>query len=599
MDGKENRPEKVEVRYLLPPADYPPYEEDRVSLADYIRVLWKRRWLIVLGTLGCTVTAFLVSHTLPKVYQATSTLILLPPRFSTEFRPEPMSVATYQTLLESDYIRAKVVEALRSKGLTREDDNDLGADLKAEILPGKERDQPYEPLIQLVVEAEDPEKAAGIANTWAEVFVVENQELNVLGKQGTLEFIEKQYPVTARSLVELERSLKNRETSYDQALLQLQNQWNERLLDFTTETERLKTQLLTATEEMKTAFINETERLRKEHEKETEQLRLEFLNRWKPDLLKEELKVKEEKLTQLENNILDIDLAIKTSRDTLEQIKKEIKSQPQYLVLSKAITDEALWERIGRDGSGSLPEQLEQLKLRSELLNPVYQSLLERLTATQIEYDTTVPRREHLKSQLERVRKEIDQLKEVITDKDIELFALLKNRELELNTLLKNRELELNTLIKNRDLLYQNLVEDRKSRLAVLERTRDYEIAELKRQREFEMTQLTRERDSTKSTYTTLAAKYEAAQLARAEENQDVRIGAFAVPPASPVKPQPLLNTAVAFAVGLMMSLMLAFVVEFIESVDLTGTGEKQLVQVPASSLESGRSVELRKRASS
>ncbi len=43
--------------------------EDEVELIDYLRVIWKRRWLIVGGTLACMVAALAVSYWLPKVYQ--------------------------------------------------------------------------------------------------------------------------------------------------------------------------------------------------------------------------------------------------------------------------------------------------------------------------------------------------------------------------------------------------------------------------------------------------------------------------------------------------------------------------------------------------
>ena len=96
---------------------------------------------------------------------------------------------------------------------------------------------------------------------------------------------------------------------------------------------------------------------KREHEKEAERLRLDFINGWRPDLLKEELKIQETKLTEFEDELLKTEIAIKSEKDTLTQLKKAIQSQPKYLVLSKAITDEALSDRIGEDQVG-LPEEL-------------------------------------------------------------------------------------------------------------------------------------------------------------------------------------------------------------------------------------------------
>ncbi len=43
--------------------------EEEIELIDYLRVIWKRRWLIVGGTLVCMIAALAVSYWLPKVYQ--------------------------------------------------------------------------------------------------------------------------------------------------------------------------------------------------------------------------------------------------------------------------------------------------------------------------------------------------------------------------------------------------------------------------------------------------------------------------------------------------------------------------------------------------
>ena len=52
--------------YVLTQAYYPQEgQDDQINLADYIRVLWRRRFLILLGTLVCALTAFVVSLTMP------------------------------------------------------------------------------------------------------------------------------------------------------------------------------------------------------------------------------------------------------------------------------------------------------------------------------------------------------------------------------------------------------------------------------------------------------------------------------------------------------------------------------------------------------
>ncbi len=89
-----------QTAYVPIPAYYLERErDDPINLADYIRVLWRRRFLILLGTLACALTAFVVSMMIPPVYQTRATLILQPSQFSTELKPAPLSVTFASRLL--------------------------------------------------------------------------------------------------------------------------------------------------------------------------------------------------------------------------------------------------------------------------------------------------------------------------------------------------------------------------------------------------------------------------------------------------------------------------------------------------------------------
>ncbi|NVM21526.1 MAG: hypothetical protein HWN68_07080 [Desulfobacterales bacterium] len=53
-----------------PPTRYrEEYFEDEIELMDYLRVIWKRRYLIIAGTLICAVAAAVISFSMPKVYR--------------------------------------------------------------------------------------------------------------------------------------------------------------------------------------------------------------------------------------------------------------------------------------------------------------------------------------------------------------------------------------------------------------------------------------------------------------------------------------------------------------------------------------------------
>ena len=53
--------------------NYPPYE-DEINLIDYLRVLWKWKWLIIAGILICAVAAAVISLQMPKIYEVSTVI---------------------------------------------------------------------------------------------------------------------------------------------------------------------------------------------------------------------------------------------------------------------------------------------------------------------------------------------------------------------------------------------------------------------------------------------------------------------------------------------------------------------------------------------
>lgn len=468
----------VQPVYVLPPGYYPDWVNEGPTLGDYFRVLWKRRRYIVGFTVLCAAAALVASLLLPKKYEATTILLVQRPVFSSELRPRTLPVETYQAIVDSPWVKEQVRQTAITEGLIEENDVLTGA-MEA-TAPERPRNQEelVNPIIQLVVTWKDPKTAQRLADLWAEAAIQASAGLATQGAQGTIEFVQKEYSTTRERLLQLEADLKATQDRHDQRIRNLEKRWDERITAFKVE--------------------------------------------WNLEVLRQQAQGLEKRLTENTMRLNDLQLEIKNTRETLAQLKEEIQQHSQFLVISKAITDDALWERIGRDFSGQTAQELERLKLRSEQLNPVYQQLLQRLTGTQVKFDTLIPQEQYLKEEVARLEKELRQLNELILTKSLEL-----------------RELE---------------------------RARDLELTLAKRERDFEVEQLQREVDKARATFSTLAEKWEAARLTQAEEEQDLKIGAYATEPLEPVSPRPLLNTAIALAVGLMLSVMGAFVGEFLNS---------------------------------
>jgi len=480
MADEKGRPDEQSVQpvYVLPPGYYPEWGEDSVSLADYFQILWKRRYFIVGLTLLCAAAAFVISQLLPKRYEARAILLLQQPVSSSELRPAPLPVEAYMRIVDSPSVKEEVRRAAVREGFLPSDANISNA-LEAQAPERPRGNQSVEnPVIELIAHWTSPEAARRLADLWAETAVEASAGLAVRGSKGTLDFVQQEYPTTRERFLQLEADLKAAQDRHDQRIRELEKRWDERITAFKTE--------------------------------------------WNLEVLQQQARGLEQRLTENTLRLNDLQLEMKNTRETLVQLKEEIKQQPQFLVVSKAITDDALWERIKDDSTGQTAQELEKLKLRSEQLNPVYQQLLQRLTDTQVQYHTMIPQEQYLREEISRLDKELRQLNELILTKSLEL-----------------RELE---------------------------RTRDLELTLARRDREFEVQQLKREADRAGATFSTLAGKWEAARLAQAEQDRDIKVGAYATEPLQPVSPRPLLNTAVALAAGFMLSVMGAFVKEFVDS---------------------------------
>ena len=114
-----------------------------------------------------------------------------------------------------------------------------------------------------------------------------------------------------------------------------------------------------------------------------------------------------------------------------------------------------------------------------------------------------------------------------------------------------------------------SLVQVLENRLVVLEReAQALEPDILVLQERLEEVQTREERletvkDMSRDTYMTLSRKVTEARIAAQDTTGDVRLASLAAPPQDPASPRPLLNVAVAGALGLMIGILSAFAIEY------------------------------------
>lgn len=133
--------------------------EEEVELHDYLKVISKRKWLIIAGTLVCVFTAGIVSLLLPKVYEATLDLTIGKVWDSPIENPYVVS----ETITTEAFL-VKVINKLKLKSF-----QDLKGAVKASVF--KESN-----LIRLTVKADTPTKTVKIVNAIANLIIDSNKD---------------------------------------------------------------------------------------------------------------------------------------------------------------------------------------------------------------------------------------------------------------------------------------------------------------------------------------------------------------------------------------------------------------------------------------
>lgn len=94
--------------------------------------------------------------------------------------------------------------------------------------------------------------------------------------------------------------------------------------------------------------------------------------------------------------------------------------------------------------------------------------------------------------------------------------------------------------------------------------THDQEAEQLRRQRDFDVEQLNREVEDLQGVYAAVAPKYQEAQLAQIRTEPYVKIATPAITPQRATRPSTLLNVVTGLFVGLILSTLLALLIQYV-----------------------------------
>ena len=350
--------------------------ENDVSLSDYIRVVLKKRMLILAVFFVAVIIAAVMSFSMPDIYHATAAIMIMPSK---------MQIAIFAA--------------------------ELGLDLEKESPKGEYLSQ--QPIISLPTH-----KMLLKSNTVLERIIDKLKLTDKSGNKLIPNILSKRLSVKEvkeTNILQLET-----ENSDPRITQEIVNNWAQEYVRYSQE-------LISGEVGASGDFIAEQFILAKQNLIQTEEKVKDFKDKYKIDLMQAELNIEKEKLINEKRELADLEITLKTKEDSLKELQKEIEKQEKFIVVSKAITDDALWQK---EGKGKDLSDLDERKLSSEEINPTYQKLDIRIVDTKIELNTLRPKSEYLKKSIETTGKRIDELNKAINQRKLELAQLIREVEI-------------------------------------------------------------------------------------------------------------------------------------------------------------------------
>jgi len=182
-------------------------EENEVSLYDYIKVVSKWKWFIIIGTFVCILTAGIVTLLLPRVYETRATLAMqgsVTPDVKIGILTVPTGLSLDKFVSSLPNNRDLNLGVIRKLGLDKSPDELTPQALSQTVTFSLAKDSG---TITINTRYNHPQKAKDIADTMAETMKEKYQVLNEAEVIRSQALIDEQLNLVQASLVEMEKNL--------------------------------------------------------------------------------------------------------------------------------------------------------------------------------------------------------------------------------------------------------------------------------------------------------------------------------------------------------------------------------------------------------
>lgn len=190
-------------------ADAPEVLDDEIDLRQYLRVLWKRRWVIAAVTLAAAASAYALTRAARPVYEASTTLLIV-----RDDSPVSLSGAAGELLGVNRPSVQNFVELLKSRTvMTRALQQLAWPDVNPQQdAPKYQQAVTVQPVqgtdhIRVRVRLPDPARAQALADALVEQFSEFNREMSRQETRWALQFIQQQLAQVSERLRDSENAL--------------------------------------------------------------------------------------------------------------------------------------------------------------------------------------------------------------------------------------------------------------------------------------------------------------------------------------------------------------------------------------------------------
>ena len=571
------------------------YDEYELDFRELILTLWGYKWFIIgLCILAVLLAGIYSQYMMKPQYQARSTLLILPPTYTSSLEISTFPVETYKNLAMTQSMKSQIIEKLDLKHDNGQQyspsdlDSMLGIEVQAQ--PRGEDDNLKAPLLLLKVTGSDPGLISNIANTWADIFMNDTRQIRKSEVQEIAGVIQNQFDDTKQKLLNTKQQLREfREQNRLELVKDELNIKKKHLSNNKDELMSLKSKLGSekATYQQLQENIDKLEKnskwagvlnvnisddsnslltKTKQNYLESQNFLLEFKENHDIVLLKQKIEIITEELKSYLKKINSLKSILEDKRIEVQKISYLINNEPERWNLKKALSEEVFWEKILTLDEIDI---LQDLQLNVEIINPIYQKLKTRLSDSIILVESIPEQIGNYQDLAVKRKNEIDELNNELDEwsqqlnrlkKDISNYEILYESQAGTYQELKNKFVQ--SELKIRSLSSQLAFYNQKV-ISLEQEVKNMQDFVWKN--EIDQQQLTQQINNIQMTYNNLAQKVEEARLTEAQKTSDVKFIAQSVPPTKSIGPNKKLNVAIAGVLTLILSVFVIFFIEFMK----------------------------------